>query len=132
MPIASPVTAISRRSALAAAAGIVAGPALAQECHVGPPPHEKGPRVFLDYDQVELDAAYDQRFYAPLVQQIIRRYASMSEAVRERLGAPLRRSYGASATEMADIYRTSGTKAPIFVFIHGGAWLGGEAKNYAF
>ena len=25
----------------------------------------KGPRVYLDYDQAELDAAYDQRVWAP-------------------------------------------------------------------
>ena len=123
---------ISRRAALAGVAGTIAAPALAQECHVGPPSHEKGPRVFLDYDQVELDAAYDQRFYAPLAPQIIKRHASWSEAVRGRLGQPLRASYGASASEKLDIYRTRRANAPMFVFIHGGAWLGGESKNYAF
>ena len=130
--IASRAKHISRRSALAGVASIAAAPALAQECRIGPPPHEKGPRVFLDYDQVELDAAYDQRFYAPLAGQIIKRQASMSEAVRGRLGQPLRQSYGPSADEKLDIYRTKRANAPIFVFIHGGAWLGGEAKNYGF
>jgi arylformamidase len=123
---------ISRRTALAGVAGMVAAPALAQECHIGPPPHEKGPLVFLNYDQVELDASYDQRFYAPLAQQTIKRYASASEAARRRLGQPQRESYGPSATEKLDIYRTKRANAPIFVFIHGGAWLGGESKNYGF
>jgi len=27
---------------------------------IGPPKHEKGPLVWMDMDQVELDAAYDQ------------------------------------------------------------------------
>jgi arylformamidase len=130
--IAARTKQMSRRAALAGVAGMVAGPALAQECHVGPPPHEKGPLVFLDYDQVELDAAYDQRFYAPLAPQIIKRQASWSEAVRQRIGQPLRESYGPSATEQLDIYRSKRANAPIFVFIHGGAWLGGESKNYAF
>jgi arylformamidase len=123
---------ISRRTALAGVAGMVAAPALAQECQIGPPPHEKGPLVFLNYDQVELDASYDQRFYAPLAQQTIKRYASSSEAARRRLGQPQRESYGPSATEQLDIYRTKRANAPIFVFIHGGAWLGGESKNYGF
>jgi arylformamidase len=86
----------------------------------------------MDYDQVELDAAYDQSFYAPLARQVIKRYASNSEAVRARIGQPLRESYGPTAIELLDIYRTKRPNAPIFVFIHGGAWLGGEAKNYAF
>ncbi|HYS91092.1 MAG TPA: hypothetical protein VEN78_39770, partial [Bradyrhizobium sp.] len=75
------------------------------------------------YDQVELDAAYDQRFYAPLAGQIIKRQASMSDAARGRLGQPLRQSYGPSADEKLDIYRTKRANAPIFVFIHGGACM---------
>jgi arylformamidase len=130
--IAAKAKPISRRTALAGVASMVAAPALAQECQIGPPPHEKGPLVFLNYDQVELDASYDQRFYAPLAQQTIKRYASSSEAARRRLGQPQRESYGPSATEQLDIYRTKRANAPIFVFIHGGAWLGGESKNYGF
>ena len=122
---------ISRRAVLGAAATLVATPALAAECHIGPPEHQKGPLVFMNYDQVELDAAYDQSFYAPLARQITSRYATNSEDVRARLGAPQRMSYGPSEVEKLDIYRTKHANAPVFVFIHGGAWLGGEAKNYA-
>lgn len=123
---------ITRRTVLGGAAAMAFTPALAEECRIGPPPHDKGPRVFMDYDQLELDAAYDQSFYAPLARQVIQRYASSSEAVRARIGQPLRESYGPTAVEKLDIYRTKRANAPIFVFIHGGAWLGGEAKNYAF
>jgi arylformamidase len=123
---------LTRRTMLGAAASLAATPALAQECRIGPPPHEKGPPVYMNYDQVELDAAYDQRFYAPLAGEIIKRYASNSEIARARVGAPQRMSYGQSDTEKLDIYRTKRSNAPVFVFIHGGAWLGGEAKNYAF
>src|SRR5260370_32685034 len=45
---------------------------------------------------------------------------------------PAPNAYGPPAPEKLDIYRTSRPNAPIFVFIHGGAWLGGEAKNYAY
>jgi arylformamidase len=123
---------ITRRVVLGSAGTMAVAPALAEECRIGPPPHEKGPLVFMDYDQVELDAAYDQSFYAPLAGQIWKRLAAVSEAARGRLGQPVRRSYVPTAVEELDIYRTSRPNAPIFVFIHGGAWLGGEAKNFAF
>jgi len=86
----------------------------------------------MDMDQVELDAAYDQIFYAPLQAEIIRRLVSNSELARTRLGAPQREAYGPTEPEKLDIYRTARPNAPVFVFMHGGAWLGGEAKNYAF
>jgi arylformamidase len=86
----------------------------------------------MDYSQVELDAAYDQSFYAPLAGQIWKRLAAASEAARGRLGEPLRRPYGPTAVELLDIYRAKPSNAPIFIFIHGGGWLGGEAKNFAF
>jgi arylformamidase len=130
--IAAPRNHFSRRAALGGIGAIVAAPALAEECPIGPPPHAKGPLVWMDMDQVELDAAYDQRFYAPLGGQITKRWASNSDGVRERLGAPLRQSYGPSEDEKLDIYRTRQPNAPIFVFIHGGAWLGGAAKDYAY
>ena len=84
----------SRRAALVGIGAIAATPALAEECRIGPAPHDKGPLVWMDMDQVELDAAYDQSFYAPLGGQIRRRWASTSDSVRERLGAPLRQAYG--------------------------------------
>src|SRR5262247_2567923 len=123
---------MSRRTVLAAAGAIAATPALAQECRIGLPPREKGPRVFLDYDQAEIDAAYDQVFYAPLGSQITKRYASSSAATRTRLGDPRREAYGPTEVEKLDIFRTNKPHAPIFVYIHGGAWLGGEAKDSAY
>ncbi len=100
---------------------------------LGPTPHDKGPRVFLDYDQVELDAAYDQRVYAPLLDQILKRFASNSDLARARIGEPRRELYGTTDMELLEIYRTKHRKAPIFVFLHGGAWLPKDAaKNYGF
>src|SRR5579875_4103354 len=115
-----------------AAAMIASTAARADDCHIGPPPHNAGPHVWMNMDQTELDAAYDQSFYAPLLRQILKRYASSSRLARERLGPPKRVSYGPTPVEALDIFTTSKPAAPIFVFIHGGAWRGGEAKNYAF
>jgi len=81
---------------------------------------------------VELDAAYDQIYYAPLLAQINRRLATNSELVRSRLGMPRREAYGLTEVEKLDIHRTARANAPIFVCIHGGYWLVGEAKNYAY
>jgi arylformamidase len=97
----------------------------------GPPPHEKGPFVFLDYDQIELDAAYDQAVYQPNILQLNERWASNSTRTRERIGAPLRRAYGESAIEQLDIFRAEQQRAPIFIFVHGGAWIRGSAEPYA-
>src|ERR1700693_1663153 len=96
----------------------------------GPPPHEKGPVGLLDYDQVELDAAYDQPVYQPNIQQLRDRWASNSERTRGRIGDPLRRAYGPGEIEGLDIFRTgAAVPAPVFVFIHGGAWGAGLAKT---
>ena len=101
-------------------------------CQLGPLPHQKGPLVWMDMDQIELDAAYDQQFYAPMGDQIQKRVASISNAVRARLGEPLRLSYGPSELEKLDIYRARKPNAPIFLFVHGGSWRGGSARNNAY
>jgi arylformamidase len=120
---------ITRRTMLAGGAALASTPVLAEECRIGPPQHHKGPVVFMDYDQVELDASYDQVYYEPLIARVGQRLASGSEAVRARIGSPRRVAYGSSEIEMLDIYRTDRPKAPIFVFIHGGNWLIGSAKD---
>jgi arylformamidase len=92
----------------------------------------KGPRVFLDYDQAALDAAYNQAAYAPHAGNVRKRFITESDAVRERIGEPLRVAYGPTEIEKVDIYKTSRANAPIFIFIHGGAWHRGTAKGNAF
>ncbi|MBV9829507.1 MAG: alpha/beta hydrolase [Alphaproteobacteria bacterium] len=92
------------------------------------------PRVYLDYTQAELDAAYDQTVYEPNIQQLRDRWASASERTRARIGQPERHAYGPSTIEALDIFHTAASAAspaPIFVFIHGGAWRAGLAKTYA-
>jgi arylformamidase len=110
---------MDRRAFLASGAALAASPALAQ-------------KVFLDYDQAALDAAYDQSKYAPNLQQVVKRYGTNSEMTRSRIGAARRLAYGGAAIEQLDIYRTDRPNAPVMVFIHGGAWRSGLAKDYAF
>jgi arylformamidase len=83
-------------------------------------------------DQKELDDAYDQSKYAPNLQQITKRYASNSTAMRTRLGEPRRFNYGPSAIERLEVYSTKRPNAPIHIHIHGGAWHQRPASEYAF
>jgi len=117
------------RAAAATAVLAASGRALAQQPVA---PRVKGPKVWLDMDQAELDAAYDQSVYAPNLQQIVGRYATNSEAVRARLGAPRRYAYGPTPIEALDVYAAKRPNAPINVFIHGGAWRTSVAKDNAF
>jgi arylformamidase len=146
---------MSRRTVIgAAAASLAAGAASAEPAPPAqaPPAHVKGPRVWLDFDQQELDDAYDQSKYAPNRDQMNRRRASLSAEVRGRLGAPRRIAYGPTPVEGVDVYvaaksdpqksdaqksdppksdaQTSG--APIAIFVHGGAWRNGSAANSAY
>lgn len=89
-------------------------------------------KVFLDYDQKALDDAYDQAVYAPNRDQLVARAARKSEIVREILGEPLRLAYGPGANEKLDIYRCARRDAPISVYIHGGAWRTGSARDHAY
>jgi arylformamidase len=96
---------------------------------------DREPLVYLNYTQAELDAAYNQAAYQANIQQLRDRWLANSERTRQRIGPPLRMPYGATEIEQLDIFRTDrgadGRGAPIFVFIHGGAWRAGSAKAYA-
>ena len=86
-------------------------------------------KVFLDYDQKALDDQYEQRVWVPHADEIIRRYAAASEAVRKRIGEPRTEKYGPSEPEKLEIY---GTGKRAFVFVHGGAWKRQTSREQAF
>ena len=90
-------------------------------------PAEAARKVYLDYTQAELDAAYDQRVYAPNREEIVAWYGAEGTRVRARL--EMRRSvpYGAGEDETLDIFPAkSGSEstfgAPVHIHIHGGRW----------
>src|SRR2546422_1556045 len=79
---------MTRRALLGGGAAVVlaaASSTLAQA--PGPAPRVKGPRVWLDLDQAELDAAYDQSVYAPNLEQIVGRYATNRDRKSTRLNS---------------------------------------------
>ncbi len=123
---------ITRRGFIAAAAAAVVAGRAAGAGQTAAPARAKGPLVWLNMDQKELDDAYDQSVWAPNQRQVQGRFASNSEIVRQRLGAPKRFAYGPTPIEGLDVYTTSRPNAPITIFIHGGAWRAGLAKDYGF
>jgi arylformamidase len=125
---------LHRRTMLAGiSAGIFATTANAAFAQQSPAaPLAKGPAIWLDLDQKELDDAYDQSKYAPNLQQITKRYASNSVAMRARVGEPKRFNYGPTAIEQLELYSTKRPNAPIHIHIHGGAWHQRPATEYGF
>jgi arylformamidase len=104
-------------------------------------PRTKGPIVWLDMDQRELDDAYDQLVYAPNRDQLTKRRIANSAAVRQRIGEPLRFAYGPTQIEALDVFTAAGTHAsgagkarggPVAIFVHGGAWRTSTASDYSF
>ena len=131
---------ISRRTvlggALAAAVTATRRVVLAQQLqkHLPPgvTPKPKGSIVFLDYDQEELDAAYDQPAWARNQGELSKRNAQKSGAAIARLGPPRRLAYGPTDIEKLELYPTKKPNAPINVFVHGGAWRFGNAADAAY
>ncbi len=97
-----------------------------------PTARTKGPVVWLDMDQQQLDDAYDQAVYAPNRDQVGKRRLANSKAARARLGEPLRFAYGPTPIEGLDVYRCPAPNAPTLIFIHGGAWRNGAAAEFTF
>jgi arylformamidase len=95
-------------------------------------PRLKGPIVWLDMDQQELDDAYDQTVYAPNRDYIRERRVANNEIAIARIGKPDRVSYGPTEIEKVDIYKTKTPNAPIMMYIHGGAWKGGSSSQVAY
>jgi len=92
----------------------------------------KGPIVWLNMDQQELDDAYDQIVYAPNRDQLGRRRLANSATALLRIGKPERFAYGPTPIEGLDVYRTKEPNAPVAIFVHGGAWRSGAASEFTY
>jgi arylformamidase len=119
---------LTRRTVLASGAVAAAGGATAAEQS----PREKGPLVWMNMDQKELDDAYDQAVYAPNQPQLGKRRNANSATVWKRLGPPRRFAYGPTEIEGLDVWTTKKPNAPVMVFVHGGAWRNGIAKEHCY
>jgi arylformamidase len=95
------------------------------------PARIKGPIVWLDMDQQELDDAYDQHVYARNQPQIAARRNAANARAKPFLGEPQRVAYGPSEIEKLDIYRAPQPSGPVCIFVHGGAWRQGKSADFA-
>jgi arylformamidase len=122
---------LSRRALVASAAGTLAlavDPASAQRCPSTPPPRTKGPPIFRDMDQQDLDEAFDPSLNAFNSQLVNQRSTAADIAARGRLGAPLAAAYGTLQIERVLVYRTKDANAPVLMYIHDGNWSQGVAR----
>jgi arylformamidase len=125
----------TRRALVAGAAAgglaLASAPASAQRC---PPaaPRTKGPLVWMDLDQQDLDEAYDQSVYSFNQRFVQERRNERNELMAKVLGKPERVAYGPAEMEKVDIYKTKRPNAPTMIFLHGGAWRGGRSAQGAY
>ena len=91
---------------------------------------DTGPRVWLDMNQSQLDAAYEQSVYAPNMESVLKRLANHNAAALNRLGEPEKYSYGNLSEENLIVYHSDASNAPVHIFIHGGAWRFGSAETH--
>jgi arylformamidase len=125
---------VTRREFLGAAAAtaLVGSAAVAAERKGKEETVTKGPLVWLNMDQKELDDAYDQSVYAPNQGEIRKRRIAACERALKRLGPPERVVYGPTEIEKLDIYKTNRPNAPVRIFIHGGAWRSGRSSESSY
>jgi len=125
---------LTRRALIAGtAAGTLAAAtdsASAQRCPEVPPGRTKGPLVWMNLDQAELDDAYDNNVYAFNFKTIEERRSFNNEIAQGLLDKPTRVSYGPTDIEKLDIYKTKRPNAPTMIFIHGGSWRGGRSSQF--
>ncbi|NBW79072.1 MAG: alpha/beta hydrolase [Betaproteobacteria bacterium] len=80
----------------------------------------------------QLDWAYDQRFHAPNMQEVMARLTAAGHQAQAVFKQRQRIAYGTEPIEMLDWYSCQKEGAPVLFFVHGGAWRSGEAKDVAF
>jgi len=80
----------------------------------------------------DIELAYDQAKWAANMQHVLARYASLSDATRMVIGNAKHISYGAEEQEGLLLYRSDKRHAPVVIFVHGGGWRSGSAKDFIF
>lgn len=79
-------------------------------------------KIFRDYDQVALDAQYNNRAAVPDFADVVAAWQRDSETARTQPNCRLDLAYGDGERAKLDIFGTDRESAPVLVFIHGGYW----------
>jgi hypothetical protein len=93
---------------------------------------DERPNVFLNYNQSELDAAYDQNVWSKDRAGAWHRRAEWSKQVERKLGGPIHAAYGPAPVEQINVFSPALEDAPVFILMHGGAWQHGTAADHSF
>jgi arylformamidase len=84
------------------------------------------------YAQAELDANYDQTTIVPDNGPYKERKRLESAAARSALESELDVPYGAGESERLDVFPAATDGSPVQLFIHGGAWKGGDKSEVSY
>ena len=79
-------------------------------------------KVWLDYNQKELDYNYNQRELVTNWEEYLHYFNAESKRVRAKLDSRLDISYGPSKDQILDVFPAANSGSPVVVYIHGGAW----------
>jgi arylformamidase len=89
-------------------------------------------KIFLNYDQAQLDAQYNNRARVPNFQEIIDGWAARSADCLETMDVRRDLAYGDHHRERLDVFPAAQPNAPVHVFFHGGYWQALSKDAFAF
>ena len=92
----------------------------------------KGPIVWLNMDQQELDDAYDQIVYAPNRDQLGKRRLANSAAALPASASPSALPMGQRRSKALTYTAPQNRTRRSEIFIHGGAWRNGAAPEFTY
>jgi arylformamidase len=89
-------------------------------------------KIYLDYDQTELDAEYDLRPLVPNHLEMFTRYMRDSQSTTSRQEIVAEIAYGPNPKQTLDIFPAAsrGDLAPLVCFIHGGYWRNKDKSDF--
>jgi len=88
--------------------------------------------IYRGMDRATLDAAYNNSAAVVDSPDYLMRWRDRSALVRMRGNALLDLRYGVRPRAALDFFSSGDTKAPLFVFIHGGYWQRNDKETFAF
>jgi len=88
--------------------------------------------VYKNYDQVQLDLQYNNRFHVPDFEQYLERWETLSRKVEKKLPNIKDVEYGSLPLETLDIFPAAHSNAKTQIFIHGGYWRTFDKSSFYF
>lgn len=89
-------------------------------------------KIFLDYDQEQLNHQYHNPAWAPNLEDVVGSYGKLSAHAYDRLEVRRDVRYDKAPGALLDIFPAKRPGSPVFVFIHGGQWQKLSKEESAF